>query len=609
MKFRNLHKFQDLENSKNFIFFYQLLEEMLFDYTLDTYKPSILNLHSLIEEAFEVINEIEKGNIKSPNIIHVLDELVTNLEKDKIANEMISISRKEINRILKNHKKIENHGVIKNTLAIVYNLVNKIKYKKNLELEIINLLQEKEERFKDIRSTTRSYVTFLIYKGYNPNYIRKEVLDFFENGENFKEVNNINELFEKFNLKLNTYEVFFVADKTLSMCILEPEKDDSFIFEHKKENLPTKILQDRNFIKIGDNEKFYSIKKEDIDPFSVRENTEKTISVLSNLINIFHHKKDIKWQNKFIVVDSESNLIVVNKPVKSMHKCIDLPESKARFKLQDFLMSFQLRGESFSKFINSVRLHSIAIHTDSHENQLLNLWVSLESLIPADTKESDESNIEHIVDSVIPFLNMYYLRVLLDKLVKDLIRWNFYITKDILRNIDGDDFTARLINLLSNDKCSDKFNELIQKTKEFYLLNDRLNYFKDLLSSKEKICLMISNHTERLRWQIRRIYRARNIIVHTGNTPTYTSILIEHIHSYLDIILSTLIQLSSKEKIDSVGQGFQYIRLVYNDFSNFLGIKNEKNEKNENKKEAKPQSIENDKPESEEIYKIVKYLN
>ena len=267
MKFRNLHKFQNLENSKNFIFFYQLLEEMLFDYTLDTYKPSILNLHSLIEEAFEVINEIEKGNIKSPNIIHVLDELVTNLEKDKIANEMISISRKEINSILKNPKKRENHGVIKNTLAIVYNLVNKIKYKKNLELEIINLLQEKEERFKDIRSTTRSYVTFLIYKGYNPNYIRKEVLDFFENGESFKEVNNINELFEKFNLKLNTYEVFFVADKTLSMCILESEKDDSFIFEHKKENLPTKILQDRNFIKIGDNEKFYSIKKEDIDPW------------------------------------------------------------------------------------------------------------------------------------------------------------------------------------------------------------------------------------------------------------------------------------------------------------------------------------------------------
>ncbi|MDG2954968.1 hypothetical protein P7M11_09610 [Bisgaard Taxon 10/6] len=606
MKFRNLHKFQNLENSKNVIFFYQLLEEMLFDYTLDTYKPSILNLHSLIEEAFEVINEIEKGNIKSPNIIHVLDELVTNLEKDKIANEMITISRKEINTILKDPKKRENHGVIKNTLAIVYNLVNQINYKKNIESEIIKLLHEKEERFKDVRNITRSYITFLIYKGYSPNYIRKEILDFFETGEKFSEIDNINRLFEIFNLKTHIYEVFFAADKTLSMCILESEKDDALLFEYKKENLPSKILQDRNFMKIGDNENFYSIKKEGIDPFSVRENTEKTISVLSNLINIFHHKKDIKWQNKFIILDSENNLVAVNKPVKSMHKCIDLPEKKAKFKLQDFLMSFQLRGESFSKFINSVRLHSIAIHTDSHENQLLNLWVSLESLIPADTKENDESNIEHIVDSVIPFLNMHYLRSLLDKLVKDLIRWNHHITKDILKNIDGDDFIIRLINLLSNDKYSDKFDDLIQKTKDFYLLNDRLSYFKELLSLKKKICSMIDNHTERLKWQIRRIYRARNIIVHTGYTPAYTSILIEHIHSYLDIILSTLIQLSTKEKIDSVGQGFQYIKLIYNHYSSFLGIKSKKNE---NRKIAKLESIENDKLENEEILKIFKYLN
>lgn len=294
MKFRSLYKFTELENNTNFIFFYQLLEEMLFDYTLDTYKPSILNLHSLIEEAFEVISEIEKGNIKSPNINHVLDELVTNLEKDKIANKLITISRKEINTILKDPKKRENYGIIKNTLAIIYNLVNQIDYKKELELEIIKLIKKEGEEFKEIRSITRSYITFLIYHGYNSNYIRKEVLNFFGNGdEKFNDINDILNLFEIFNLESHSYEVFFVADKTLSMCISSPNKDESLLYEYDRNNLPEEIKKNKKFMKIASNEKFYSINRKELDPFSARNKTENNIVELSNLINIFHHKQNI----------------------------------------------------------------------------------------------------------------------------------------------------------------------------------------------------------------------------------------------------------------------------------------------------------------------------
>lgn len=85
---------------------------------------------------------------------------------------------------------------------------------------------------------------------------------------------------------------------------------------------------------------------------------------------------------------------------------------------------------------------------------------------------------------------------------------------------------------------------------------------------------IIKNHTQRLEWQIRRIYRTRNLIVHTGITPKYTAILIEHTHSYLDVLLSTLIKLSSLNRINSVGQGFQYMDLLYNDYIKILDNKN-----------------------------------
>ncbi|HDR1891185.1 TPA: hypothetical protein QB628_000001 [Pasteurella multocida] len=120
--------------------------------------------------------------------------------------------------------------------------------------------------------------------------------------------------------------------------------------------------------------------------------------------------------------------------------------------------------------------------------------------------------------------------------------------------------------------------------------------------------LVICNHSERIKWQIRRIYRARNIIVHTGNTPEYTYVLIEHIHNYLDILLSTLIKLSSLKRISSVGQGFQYMTLIYNEYSKFLGIEDMNNKNKKNKKESNAETLQDSLTEMD-LNKIFKYLS
>ena len=84
------------------------------------------------------------------------------------------------------------------------------------------------------------------------------------------------------------------------------------------------------------------------------------------------------------------------------------------------------------------------------------------------------------------------------------------------------------------------------------------------LKTPTAVVKILESHTARVEWQIRRIYRARNSIVHTGRTPTYTPILIENIHDYLDVVMSTLVSLASGGvKIDTIEQGFKYIELNY----------------------------------------------
>ncbi|HGG8837569.1 TPA: hypothetical protein ACJJXM_003801, partial [Enterobacter hormaechei subsp. xiangfangensis] len=82
-------------------------------------------------------------------------------------------------------------------------------------------------------------------------------------------------------------------------------------------------------------------------------------------------------------------------------------------------------------------------------------------------------------------------------------------------------------------------------------------------------------HGQRVAQQIRRIYRARNLIVHTGNLPSYTSILIENLHDYLDVVIGTLIELNiSQRRISTISQGFKMMEIRYSSYRRKLEVKN-----------------------------------
>ena len=51
----------------------------------------------------------------------------------------------------------------------------------------------------------------------------------------------------------------------------------------------------------------------------------------------------------------------------------------------------------------------------------------------------------------------------------------------------------------------------------------------------------IETHKKHTEWQIRRIYRARNIIIHQGCCPTGARQLIQHLHTYYVNVIHNLI--------------------------------------------------------------------
>ena len=72
------------------LFFAQRLSELLFDYTLDTYKPPALNSVFLCREAIDLIVDIEQELLDRNNLTVVLDELDWSLRNDDVAKLILN---------------------------------------------------------------------------------------------------------------------------------------------------------------------------------------------------------------------------------------------------------------------------------------------------------------------------------------------------------------------------------------------------------------------------------------------------------------------------------------------------------------------------------------
>lgn len=563
MRFRNPKKWDDLPSSEGLLFFAQMLEEMLFDFSLDTYKPSVMHTGSLCFEALQTIDEIERGNIKLPNLAHVCAELCFNFEKDAVAQALSPLTSEEVFPKLKNPK--TSIAELKTLLELLALHLAPQKYRKMNE-ELLRTRIAVAGAIPDIRRLARSYITTLISIGFNPKQIGSAAANFFYFGENrISGPSSINDFFALFPLEKQEFDVVYRVDKIFETIA---ESVESLGIQISQE-LPPDIepgacawLQGK-----GETPLFaYSLKRPAYDIRSAGISVARSLKLSSTLLTLFHHKEAPSWEPKCVVRNVTTNVCTkVSREVNPMHKCADLLPATASHRLKQLLANFSLERDSFAKFVRSAQLHSTALSSDADENQILNLWISLESLIPSESKSDDVSNIEHIINSLVPFLNITYLESLTNNLVKDLLRWNRSATRTAFKAVEGRKFTDKLVRLIVLQQFSGECAALERTFGDFHLLRDRFQRFKEIFATPSNVVATLDAHRVRLEWQIRRIYRARNIIVHSGKTPAYTQSLIEHTHDFLDIVLSLLVKMSSHpQTVRSVSQGFKYVELKYN---------------------------------------------
>lgn len=575
MKFRSLKKWDDPASSPQLLYFVQLMEELSYDKTPSTYKPSVMHTALLGMELSDTIDNVEVGIIKAPNIDHVAAEFCSSLSKDPVARKLLNVSSGLLTGALKN--KSGSVGSKQLTVDLVVNQLRSGSYRRACEEAIADQVESPQCDFEVLRAATRGYVTTLISLGFSSKYIHESVLKFFHYDKNRigpakSALKSFFDVFygdnQEFTLVFKVDKIFLAAAEALKQLRIEISP------------LPPPDLElagHVHFLRTEPTHVYATLRKiNSKEPYAARQTGERLMRIAATFITLFHHRDRPTWVSEAVVFSGGTgNSGLHPRAMNAMHKGADLlPEVAAR-KMKDFLEKFSLDEEAFHKFMRSAQLHALAAGSSSDENQLLNLWIAIESLIPSETKSAQDATIEHIVGSLLPVLSYDYFERLVNHLVKDLIHWDKSFVLAQFKGIPGKTFTERLLRIMGLPEYVVQYEALVARCRNFVLLEKRLNHFGSLAKSPSALQALLEGHEERLSWQIRRIYRTRNIIVHSGDTPWHTNVLIEHAHEYLDNVLNLVTKLASRpSQISTVAEGFALAQLHYQDYKNFLAQKN-----------------------------------
>lgn len=177
MKAPDLKKWDLKYEMEGLLFFAQSINELLFDYTIDTYKIPALNSRSLTEESLHSIEDCEANFLKYGTIKPIIKELEDRLQKDLVVIEILKDYFEEFLKFLRTDNSLPDLKTkimfLNNKIRDSYLSMSKVLLKK----AILNP-KEKEK----IAGLTRIFITELISQGYAPEFIYFESERFFFTG-------------------------------------------------------------------------------------------------------------------------------------------------------------------------------------------------------------------------------------------------------------------------------------------------------------------------------------------------------------------------------------------------------------------------------------------
>lgn len=563
MKQGNLVKWKDISACKNLLFFAQLVDELLFDYSIPSNRISTLNSHYLCLDALSAINGIDEHGVPEGTLKPIAEELYISLTKDP-AFDLINNSplryfvkyQNERYRISTSVSELNYDEIKKAILAIDSRFFEDNKYYETLKTRVIEKILSNEESDQlDLFSLVKSLLTELINLGYSQNYIKKVMFDVFWNSNNdIVSPNVINDFFFAFPFEKSNYTVVFIVNRGRISQFTDHIEDLSCIesFEQRYESHAEKVFLQKNR-----NQAYLIIDRKALDPYQAAYSARLTLSINASLYRLNNHdyRYDINTAKCGVYSDSEFFRVEQEKSAVSHVKMPSREQIVKNMEALEKAINNQRSVRERVALINAARFHSHSLDSISKENQLLDLWAIFESILDISNKHTSD-RIVQVCMYLVPILKRRYIYSLFSQFSIDFKNYNDEKYREIIGECtDETKIIQKLCEFVVLNEHKTDRDSFLTECGDFPLFRERIEYYNKVFSTPYDVYQFVEKHAERVKWQIMRIYRNRNLIIHNGDSMPYLALLVENLHSYVDDFLSYVIQgLSTGHDINSLCQ-------------------------------------------------------
>ncbi|MBQ7004359.1 MAG: hypothetical protein IJN57_10430 [Oscillospiraceae bacterium] len=517
------------------LFFAQRLDELLFHHSLDTYRYSALSLTGLAIEYCTVYDDVKEGKINDKNLSHIIDEFVDRLPNDDVANAILTPEFSE--RFRKGYGSWKRQDQYENMRYVARKLSSK-HYYDGLVDRLKKLIAENNAK-KEIDKYASYFVRELIDNGYNENYVYDAVQNVFFVNE-VSSLDSLDVFFNCFSYQKRKFDVYI--GYSIDIKSLFPLFEKMAITDLDIE------LLDVNSVPVGikTSRQKSILRFKEIESYEMYNAYEIANAISSCVVNSYsffrHNKTAIKTYGQVVSDDGSIKTIRQKKLLKyrlSMESQKD-SEKNAEILLRILFSS----SHNLSELTKLTRIHNSAIHSENTNDSLLALWSILEAEAEEDSDE-ERGKCSHVIENTMPFQKSTYIQKLVQTCMLDIVRWNKeFFDAHIANNGFGSNDMEHTFAFLAFRSMQSDRNALFEQTQNHPLLKYRVCCLSDQLMNSKGIKTLIANHTKRITWHIRRIYRARNYIIHdaAGNEQLNQELVL-NLHSYVDLMFIKIISL------------------------------------------------------------------
>jgi hypothetical protein len=547
----NLTRWTINEETRNILFFAQLIEELLFNYSLDIYKVSAFNTKILCKELLQITDETDNPGFGRDDIRPVIEELIQEIQEDPVVHEVSPKIKQQLVEMLSDFPEGE---VLRSLVYKLYGF-----FETNYIERIGDLLKEKivsGDRDAVVKMT-KVFLTELIDIGYSPEYIFFENKSFFFDGDAGPRIEDyavLDQFLRNFSSIPKFWYVVFRTGKDFRLFRNFPEHMNASMATDRpdisfpQEDKNISIFLDRNF-KLANYLTFMDI--EAFDGFSARQIAEQKLLMIEKFSRFHVHRTDLEWSRAALVYDLEKSTAgIYGKPVSAILKRPDHNTAQLSRLLNNTIVtvfSDKLDDDSIQRLLRAFQRHDLAINSPAPESQLLELWSAVEVLFPAPRRREDNSL--QIIDHLVHYASKGYAAKIAADLIKSVRNSESQKAMEILDTVPGGhNIIEKCLQLVALDEYRPQRERLCSVLGDHVLLIERIQALNRSFGSAAAFQETMAAYSAGTCWQIKRILRALAIMRDSGKGVISINKLVENLHSYLDRVIDVLLGEIARKK-------------------------------------------------------------